>query len=161
MSEPYYAEESIDLGQSVGHLLKRCGALMTQIAERRFASAPISFTQWIILTRLVRGQPASPTELSASLGHDMGALTRVVDDLVRNNLVQREHRVHDRRSVQITVTPEGRRVAQVTDQIMVDLLNELLAPYSREEVDAFISMLQRFLSRMPELARSGASQVPA
>jgi hypothetical protein len=49
MARPYYALETLAPANSVGFLLKRCGVLMQQVAEARFASLPISFTQWMTL----------------------------------------------------------------------------------------------------------------
>lgn len=145
MPEKYYIPESFKPETSVGFLIKRCGAMMSQIAERRFESLPISFTQWTILVRLAQVPHASPTDLSLYTGHDMGALTRVVDELERGALVHRARSQQDRRAVEIAITPEGRRLVQVGKRIIVDLLNGLLESYSRADVDAFIALLQRFL----------------
>ena len=151
MPSPYYTVETLEPGRSVGFLIKRCGVLMTQIAERAFAAQPISFTRWIVLMNLTERACASPTELSVHIGHDMGALTRVVDELERDGQVRRERSQHDRRAVEIAITPEGRRVANVGKRVVVDLLNQLVEPYSEAEVEALISLLQRFLTRMQTL----------
>jgi MarR family transcriptional regulator, multiple antibiotic resistance protein MarR len=148
MAGQYYTEDNLQAPNSVGYLLKRCGALMTQIAERRFEGKPISFTQWIILIRLTQQTHISPTELAEHLGHDMGALTRIVDDLQKKGLVIRERSESDRRAVQITATEEGRRLALATKQYVVDLANELVAPYSVAETDQLISLLQRLMVHM-------------
>jgi DNA-binding MarR family transcriptional regulator len=153
MPESFYSLESLDANNSVGFLVKRCGILMTQVAERRFESQQTSFVQWMTLMWLTRCAHASPTELSTQLGHDMGALTRVVDELEREGLVRRDRSRHDRRSVQIGITPEGRRVAFAGKRLLVDLLNKLVAPYSKEEVETLISLLQRFLLRLQDAAR--------
>jgi DNA-binding MarR family transcriptional regulator len=150
MSESYYTVESLEANNSVGFLIKRCGIVMTQIAERRFESQQISFTQWMVLMCLTKRPQASPTELSAHLGHDMGALTRVVDELERGDMVRRDRSQHDRRAVEIAITPEGRRVALAGKRLMVDLLNEIVAPYSKAEVDTLVSLLQRLLLRMQD-----------
>lgn len=161
MPEPYYTLESLEAHTSFGFLIKRCGVLMTQIAERRFESQPVSFTQWMILIWLTQRPQVSPTELSTHLGHDMGALTRVVDELERTALVRRERSQQDRRAVQIAITPEGRRLAQAGKRVMVGLLNELVEPYSRSETDALISLLQRLLSRMQEVASPATPAEPS
>ena len=152
MAEPYYTVDSMQAGNSVGYLVKRCGLLVMQFAERRFASQPITFTQWTVLAQLSQHPHLKPTELSRNLGHDMGALTRVVDDLEKLKLVRRERIEHDRRAVQITVTAEGRRLAKTTMPVVVDLANELVAPYSRAETDLLITLLQRMLGRMERMA---------
>jgi DNA-binding MarR family transcriptional regulator len=153
MPESYYTLESLQADNSVGFLIKRCGIVMTQIAERRFESQPVSFTQWMALMWLTQRPHASPTELSAHLGHDMGALTRVADELERAGMVRRERSRHDRRAVEIAITPEGRRVAHAGKRLLADLLNELVGPYSKAEVDALISMLQQLLLRLQDAAR--------
>ena len=89
-------------------------------------------------------------ELSAHLGHSMGALTRVVDDLEREGMVRRDRSKHDRRAVGIAITPEGRRVALAGKRLMVGLLNELVEPDSKLEIDTLISLLGRLLLRLQE-----------
>lgn len=151
MPESYYTVETLEPNRSVGFLIKRCGVLMNQIAERSFAAQSISFTQWIVLMTLTERAHASPTELSAHMGHDMGALTRLVDELERDGLVSRERSQHDRRAVQIAITSEGRRVATAGKRVVVDLLNQLVEPYSPAEIESLISLLQRMLAQMQTL----------
>ena len=159
MPESYYTLESLEANKSLGFLIKRCGIVMTQIAERRFESQPISFTQWMVLIWLAQG-PSSPSELSAHLGHDMGALTRVADELERNGMVRRDRSQRDRRAVELAITPEGRRQALAGKRLLLELLNELVAPYSNTEVDILISLLQRLLSRLQDTAQVSAPSDP-
>jgi DNA-binding MarR family transcriptional regulator len=154
MPESYYTVENLEPASSVGFLIKRCGVLMTQIAERSFESQPISFTQWVVLMTLSARAHASPTELSMHMGYDMGALTRVVDELQRDGLVRRDRSERDRRAVEIAITPEGRRVSNAGKRVVVDLLNQLVGPYSVQEVEALIVLLQRFLAQMQTLDNS-------
>jgi DNA-binding MarR family transcriptional regulator len=160
MPESYYTLESLDANKSLGFLIKRCGIVMTQIAERRFESQPVSFTQWMVLMWLVQRPHASPSELSAHLGHDMGALTRVADELERDGMVRRERSQRDRRAVELATTPDGSRQALAGKQLMVELLNELVAPYTNTEVDILISLLQRLLSRLQDTAELSTPSDP-
>jgi DNA-binding MarR family transcriptional regulator len=152
MPESYYTLESLEAGKSVGFLIKRCGVVMTQIAERRFQSQPVSFTQWMVLMWLLQRPHASPSEFSAHLGHDMGAFTRVADELERDGMVRRDRSERDRRAVELTITQDGRRAALAGKRLMVELLNELVAPYTNAEVDILVSLLQRLLSRLQDTA---------
>jgi DNA-binding MarR family transcriptional regulator len=161
MPEPYYTVESMQLGNSVGYLVKRCGLLVMQIAERRFESQPVTFTQWTVLAQLSQHSHLKPTELSRNLGHNMGALTRVVDDLEKLRLVRRERNERDRRAVQITATAAGRRLAKTTKRVVVDLANELIAPYSKAETDLLVTLLQRMLRRTERMAEPPAEAASA
>ena len=158
MATPYYTFDSLTAENSVGYLIKRCGILMTQLAEQRFESEPVSFTQWIVLIQLAQHPHQSPSALSKHLGHDMGALTRIVDDLILKNLVNRERSVHDRRGVQIALTAEGRRLAFAAKRVVLDLINELVAPYSKAEIDTLISLLQRLLVHMQKVEEMAIGQ---
>jgi DNA-binding MarR family transcriptional regulator len=152
MSGRHYTIDSLQAENSVGYLIKRCGILMTQIAEQRFESQPISFTQWVLLIQLTQHPKLSPTQLSTHLGHDMGALTRLVDDLEKQSLVRRERSEQDRRGVQIIATPEGHRLAIAAKAVVLDLVNELVGPYSKAETEMLISLLQRLLLHMQDVA---------
>jgi DNA-binding MarR family transcriptional regulator len=167
MAKPFYTVETLEPGTSIGFLVKRCGALMTQIAERHFESTNVSFTQWTTLMTLTKSaEPISATQLSNYCGHDMGALTRVVDELERRGLVRRERSRRDRRAVEIVITPAGRRQAESAKRAIVELLNELVAPYSEAELVTLIELMQRMLVRLQDKAATSAdgaaavSQVP-
>jgi DNA-binding MarR family transcriptional regulator len=160
MAKRYYRTETLAASNSVGYLVKRCGVLMTQIAERRFESISASFTQWVTLMQLSAHEQLSATQLSKELGHDMGALTRVVDELERRGLVRRERSRRDRRAVEIAVTAAGRRQATSGKRVMVELLNELIEPYTPAEIDTLIALLQRMLLHL-QRATAGAAAAPA
>jgi DNA-binding MarR family transcriptional regulator len=152
MRKPYYTLETLEAGNSVGYLLKRCGVLMTAVAEQRFEALPISFTQWIVLAHLGRQETISATQLSAELGHDMGALTRVVDALVRRGLARRERSSRDRRAIEIAITPAGHRQAQEGRRVILELLNRLVEPLTDPEIDTLIDLLQRLLGHLQSVA---------
>jgi len=158
---PYYTLASLKADNSVGFLVKRCGVLMTQVAEERFASLSISFTQWLVLTWLNAHEGhISATRLSTQIGHDMGALTRVIDELERRGYVKRERSRLDRRAVEIALTATGRQQAQSARRVLVELLNQLVAPFSEKEVDTLIQLLRRLMLHLHEAA-ADAARAPA
>jgi DNA-binding MarR family transcriptional regulator len=158
MARPYYSVETLEAGNSLGYLVKRCGGLMTQLAERRFESTSVSFTQWIALMRLCgRAEPISATQLSRELCHDMGALTRVVDELERRGLVRRERSRRDRRAVELAITAAGRREAESGKRVIVDLMNELAEHYSTTELNALVGLLQRMMTVLQSAADASES----
>jgi DNA-binding MarR family transcriptional regulator len=163
MAKPYYTVETLEPGTSIGYLVKRCGGLMTQLAERGFESTSVSFTQWMTLMRLsFQEEPISATQLSEELCHDMGALTRVVDELERRGLVRRERSRRDRRVVELAITAAGRREAETGKRVIVELMNELTEHFSATELDALVGLLQRMLGVLQSAAEASASSpVPA
>ena len=161
MAKPYYTVETLEPGNSIGYLVKRCGGLMTQLAERRFESTSVSFTQWLVLMRLSgRDEPISATQLSKELCHDMGALTRVVDELEKRGLVRRERSRRDRRAVELEITAAGRREAESGKRVIVELLNELAGHYSPSELTALVGMLQRMMSVLQSATDASTPPLP-
>ena len=158
-----YTVETLQPDKSIGFLVKRCGVLMTQIAERYFDPSSLSFIQWNALMRLhMTTGHMSATQLSKELGYDMGALTRLVDELERRGLVRRERSRRDRRAVEIAVTAAGRRQAESGKPVVVGLLNQLIEPYSDAEVATLIDLMQRMLVRLQDIAEAGGTDpVPA
>lgn len=150
MAEPFYTVDTLEPSKSIGFLVKRCGGLMSQLAERRFATEQVSFTQWMVIANLGRFDRLTATRLSEETCHDMGALTRIVDDLEREGLVRRERTERDRRVVEIALTSEGRRYLQAGKRIVVELLNSLVAPFSRQELETMIAVMQRMMARLEE-----------
>jgi hypothetical protein len=73
--------------------------------------------------------------------------------LERNGLVRRERSERDRRAVELAITADGRRQAQAGKRLLLDLLNDLVAPYSKAEVDMMISLLQRLLLSLQDTAQ--------
>jgi DNA-binding MarR family transcriptional regulator len=150
MAEPFYTVDSIEAPSSIGFLVKRCGGLMSQLAERHFASEQVSFTQWMVIATLGRYERLTATALSEETCYDSGALTRMVDDLEEEGLVRRERTERDRRVVEIALTPQGRKYLQTGKRLVVELLNSLAEPFSRQELETLIALLQRMMTRLQE-----------
>jgi DNA-binding MarR family transcriptional regulator len=148
MRGAYYNPATLEADKSIGFLVKHCGVLMTQVAGKRFESLPITFTEWLVLMHVGQEPHVSATHLSEHLGHDMGALTRVVDRLVRRRLVRRERSRRDRRAVEIAITAAGRRYAQLGKLEVVDLLNRLVEPFTTQEIETLIGLLRRLMAHL-------------
>ncbi|MDE2149681.1 MAG: MarR family transcriptional regulator [Gammaproteobacteria bacterium] len=154
----YYDCKTFTAQTSVGYLVKRCATQMIDLAERTFAAHGVNFTQWLVLMRLRTEAPMSVGELARGLGHDQGALTRVIDALDQAGLVERRRSRTDRRAIELRLTGAGRRSVEAQLPLVVDKLNELLDVFSNRELDTLIALLQRLLQRLGEFdppARTG------
>lgn len=147
----YYRPKSFVAERSLGYLVKRCAVMMTDLAERAFAEHGVPFTQWLTLMKLRKEAPISVGELACALGHDQGALTRVVDALVKAGMVERQRSAADRRSVELRLTDSGQTYVEDQLPIAVDALNHVLESFSHEEVDSMLDLLARLLQRLTEV----------
>ena len=158
MPQQHYTVETFEPINSIGFLIKRCGSLLTQMAEIRFESQPISFTQWLVLMKLRFPQHLSATQLSEQIGHDMGAMSRLVDSLERAGLVRRERSKEDRRAVEIALTPQGRKQLETSTHEVVEMVNETLDPFSKTEVSTMIAQLHRLMQRLQEQVEGSSAR---
>jgi DNA-binding MarR family transcriptional regulator len=89
-------------------LLKVHGLLLREV--RRLVPEGLTLPQFDVLAQLDRRpEGMTPKELTRALLVTAGNVTGIVERLVQQGLVTREPVSHDRRTVQVVLTPEGRR----------------------------------------------------
>jgi DNA-binding MarR family transcriptional regulator len=76
---------------------------------RAAVSGHLSITQFRVLARLQKKRDSGIGELAEWIGTSLPGISRMVDGLVRRGLVKRVRQVVDRRQVQLTLTPSGKR----------------------------------------------------
>ena len=96
-------------------LLERTARRVKQYAQLQFNCRDFGITvdQWSILKNLKQHADLSQKELAEYCGKDQPTLTRIVDLLVRKNLVERRANPTDRRSFVVHLTAEGEQ--KITD----------------------------------------------
>ena len=81
----------------------------------------LTYPQYLVMVVLWEGAPVTMTELGDRLHLDSGTLSPLVRRLQDDGLVAKRRRVEDERSVEISLTPEGRalkrRAAKVPAQM--------------------------------------------
>ena len=76
----------------------------------------MSFTQFLIIKRLVRLGPMAASELARAVELDGGAMTRQLDQLERKGYLRRCRHEQDRRALRIELTAAGGTLwQQLTD----------------------------------------------
>jgi len=148
MTGPYYSIDNFYPRNSAGYLLKRVHKLIHQRMEDLCEKEAISFTQWVVLALLCSGTASTAAELSREVGHDAGAMTRVIDQLETLGLLTRERDLEDRRIVKLRMTPEGKAQFDALSPTIIDLWNGLFEGFETVEIDAFIGTLRTLLNRL-------------
>ncbi|WP_067664243.1 MarR family winged helix-turn-helix transcriptional regulator [Nocardia miyunensis] len=89
------------------------------------------------------GGPATPGELAARTGLTTGAVTRMIDRLIKSDFVTRDHDEQDRRRVIISLTED--RTAEIS-RLYEPLAREfgrLVGDYSAEQVELILGLFNR------------------
>lgn len=141
---PPGAEEN--LGLLLG--LARARIISTLEGELAGNGLAINHTQYAALKRLAQCGALSPTELAQALGHDAGAMTRVLDGLAEKGYVRREPNPDDRRGVRVIPTEAGAALwAQMRgcgERTMARALSDL----GENERAALRDMLKRIIAAL-------------
>lgn len=72
----------------------------------------VTLSQHYVIDMLDRKKVLTMNELSRELGLAVSTLTRIIDVLVRNEIVSRTHSAQDRRKVCIELTEKGEELAE-------------------------------------------------
>lgn len=108
-------------------------------------------TQAGILFLLKRKDMRTMSELGEVFDIDNSAVTRLVDRLEKNGIVERRPAPGDRRAFRIHVTPKGLESLEKAKKIIMGVNEELKKGFTPEEVESYkkvlTSILERFRAR--------------
>src|SRR3954468_24189754 len=107
------------------------------------ASAGGSIPTWLVLTNLRSGDWRSQHELARAVGIEGPTLTRHLDALERQRLVQRRQDASDRRAVVVELTPEGRERHARLREVVIAFDRRLRSGLSQAETDTLRELLDR------------------
>jgi MarR family transcriptional regulator for hemolysin len=122
-------------------LLHDVARLMRTLADQRVRVLGMTRAQWAVLARLDRNQGLKQAELAEMLDLAPISLTRLVDRLCKNGLVERRADPDDRRAKRLFLTPKARPVMDRLAQVGVRMLNDVLAGTHDETLAASVAHL--------------------
>ena len=135
------------LQDNLGYLVNRLALTMRNAFERELAAYDVTVAQWAILLTMYRDQARTPRELARVIGIDASAVTKLLDRLEHKGFVARRPHQEDRRSIEVEMTDEARRlmpklisVSKKTNQVFSSAL-------SAKEATMFKAAVQKMLSR--------------
>jgi DNA-binding MarR family transcriptional regulator len=123
-------EESL---RAVRDLLSLAAMLRRRTAQG-LAGTPLTPDEWLVLEALAAEDGRTQGELAFGLLRDRGAVTRLVDSLVRQRLVKRREQEGDARVKQAFLTDKGRDVLERVRQKANESLGGLISPERAELV---------------------------
>lgn len=112
--------------------------------QKNFKEAGIDVTieQWSVLYQLWKEDGLSQQQLCDATFRDKPSITRLVDNMEKNNLVRRVGDKKDRRINLIYLTPEGEKLENESMAIANRTLNEALDGVSGKEIEIAKEVLQ-------------------
>jgi MarR family transcriptional regulator for hemolysin len=146
MSNPAEASSKTSIHKSVGYWAGLLSRSMEAEFNRRLAPHGLTRMSYAVLGAMVFDGCTKPSEVADFLHVDRGAVTRLMDKLAEQDLIERSTGTSDRRSVSITVKPEGVALAKELKGHS-RAVNELFtANLKSGESDRFIDLVKTMLA---------------
>lgn len=108
-------------------VIKDVARMLGTYADQRARQFGISRAQWAVLARLDRSEGLKQSELAEMLDLQPITLTRLLDRLADNSLIERRPDPHDRRANRLYLTPAARplldRLTRLSNELMATVLD--------------------------------------
>ena len=112
------------------------------VLHSSYLGSPFPLPQARVLYEIGRRGECTASELGADLDIDLGYLSRLLQGLKRERLVQGEPARHDARHIRLTLTPKGRKAFAVLDETSRRTMGEMLSPLARTERERLVAAMQ-------------------
>ena len=119
----------------------RLARFFNQLMREQLMCGPVTVQQCYTLEALTNGS-LSMKELAAEVALHQSTLTRVVEKLEKQNLVQRTRKSDNQRSVEVRLTEAGRQTYEALDAAGSRMISDLLDLIPRQRQDAIVDAME-------------------
>ncbi|MBK9957905.1 MAG: MarR family transcriptional regulator [Chitinophagaceae bacterium] len=111
----------------------------TQIANAGF---DITIDQWLVLKSLQKNSHLSQNEIADLVFKDMASITRIIELLVKKELVERHINNSDRRKFELKITKNGKKMIELISPIVKNNRKQALKGITKLEQNNLTSRLE-------------------
>jgi MarR family transcriptional regulator for hemolysin len=124
-------------------LISDVGRLLRTHADQRARQFGMTRAQWAVLARLETNEGLKQTELAEILDLQPITLTRLVDRLCANALIERRADPDDRRVKRLYLTPAARPLMDRLAELSHDMMGTVLGGFDLRTIERMIGELSR------------------
>jgi MarR family transcriptional regulator for hemolysin len=135
-------------GTPIGIQVTQAGKAVNRAFNDALAQAGGTVPVWLILNTLVRETPESQLDLARAVGIEGPTLTRHLDGLEEDGLVERHRDADDRRTVRVEPTEAGRRLHAELLEAVIEFNRRLTAGLGERELTQLGSLLGRLVGSL-------------
>jgi len=131
------------LGDYVPYLVNRAGVSISNTFSRELDRFGITLPMWRVMSALLDEGEQRLGDLSRITAIELSTLSRITASMDRAGLVNRRRSGEDARAVLITLSKEGRRMAEAIVPKALQWESAAIAGMSEDEVRTLKGLLQR------------------
>jgi MarR family transcriptional regulator, transcriptional regulator for hemolysin len=131
----------MSLKRDLAFTINDVARLLRTYADQKAAQYGMSRAKWAVLARLDRFEGLKQTELADMLDLQPISLTRLLDSLCANGLIERRADPDDRRAKRLFLTPAARPLLERLGDLAEDLMGTALAGLDQRDSKALLAQL--------------------
>lgn len=133
------------------------GRLLRTYADQKARRFGMTRAQWAVLLRLERREGLKQSDLAEELDIQPITLTRLVDRLCDNDLIERRADPNDRRAKRLYLTPAARPLLDRISAEIEELSETVLAGIKPGEIDLVLAKLGQARDNLKQAIEQNAS----
>ena len=133
---------------TIGYLVRDVHRSLARALQSRIASHGVSMGQWFFLRALWDKDGLTQRELSQRVGMMEPTTVTALNGMERRGLVERVRNTHDRRKVNIYLTPKGRALRDVLLPCSVEVNREATQGVAKDELAMAMDVLRRMAANL-------------
>ncbi|MEX0528942.1 MarR family transcriptional regulator [Raoultella terrigena] len=129
----------------LGLLIHLANQYKDQLISQYFSGMDITAAQFKVLISIYKGV-TSPVEISKNLVMDAGAMSRMVDRMVKRDLISRSPNPQDKRQVVLTLTGKGELICErFVNEALASIISDLTARLTPDESRLLVELMTKML----------------
>jgi MarR family transcriptional regulator, transcriptional regulator for hemolysin len=129
------------LNRDFAFILNDVARMLRTYADQRAGQFGITRAQWVVLARLDRFEGLKQSELAEMLDLQPITVTRLLDRLCENGLIERRADPGDRRAKRLFLTPAARPLLERLGELGEELMTNALVGVDRATVEHMVGQL--------------------
>lgn len=129
----------------LGLLIHLANQFKDQLIGQYFSGMEITAAQFKVLISIYKGF-ASPVEISKNLVMDAGAMSRMIDRMVKRELIVRNPNPQDKRQVILGLTEKGQLICdRFQNEALSSIIGDLTARLTADESQLLVELITKML----------------
>jgi DNA-binding MarR family transcriptional regulator len=142
------------LESHIGFWLRFVSNHVSQSFARKVERSGVTVAEWVMLREMFEAGATSPSRLAGSSGLTRGAVSKLIERLVRKKLATRAESGDDRRYQDVTLTAAGRALVPKLAALADRNEEEFFSCISEQERKCLLALLQKLA------AANGLKKIP-
>jgi DNA-binding MarR family transcriptional regulator len=128
-------------------------------ADKQATRFGITRSQWAVLAKLERTEGLKQSELAEMMEMQPISLTRLIDRLCRNDLIDRRTDANDRRANRLYLRPAARPLLKKLGELRADITQTALSHMNTAEARNLVRQLEAIKDNVRDAIQSADSKV--